>query len=228
MKTTGKTTGIILAGGSGKRLKSKVPKQFLKLKNKPVILYSLLAFEKNSLVDRIVVVSHKNYLAYMKELIRKYGFRKVHCVVPGGKTRQGSSFIGLKNCPPDTELVLIHDAARPFITARLIEKTLNAAKKTGAATASAPITDTVFVEDNGFVKCAADRTVLRKVHTPQAFKYGLIKKAHEAALRKGIRDATDDCALVMLAGKRVKLTKSPDTNIKITTKTDLHIAKTLF
>jgi len=220
-----KAAAIVLAGGSGIRMNTALPKQFMELAGKPVIVYSLEQFEKSDLVSDIVVVCCADYLDILDELVVKNTFRKVRGIVAGGRTRQGSSFIGVKNCPPGTELVLIHDAARPFITEKMIEDTLTAAGKTGAAGVAIDMDDTVIVKKDDFIKKIPAREDLKRIQTPQGFNYKTILGAHECALKNGITDSTDDCGLVLAMGRPVKWVEGDVSNIKITTPADMFLAE---
>ncbi|NQS88892.1 2-C-methyl-D-erythritol 4-phosphate cytidylyltransferase [Patescibacteria group bacterium] len=222
-----KAVAIVLAGGSGTRMKTALPKQFINLASKPIIIHTLSNFENNTNISDIVVVCYKKYSDRLERLIKRNNIRKIYKVVPGGGTRQESSFIGLNNCPPQTKFVLIHDAVRPFVGRKTIERTLNAAIKTGAATTAIEVTDTIIKAQKGFIKNIPDRKSLKGVQTPQGFKYEIILKAHKMAMKKGIKKATDDCSLALSMGKRVKLVKGAKSNIKITDKTDLYLAEKL-
>jgi len=222
-----KTVAIVLAGGTGIRMKRAHPKQFILLSGKPLIIHTLNQFQNNTLISDIVVVCHKKYIAKLKSLIKRYRIKKACRVISGGRTRQESSFIGLNNCPPRTKVVLIHDAVRPFVDSKIIKRTFDAAKKAGAAITAIEVTDTIIKTKKDFVKDIPDRKSLRSVQTPQGFRYNLICKAHELALKKGIKNATDDASLILAMGKPVKLVEGSESNIKITTKADFYIAENI-
>jgi 2-C-methyl-D-erythritol 4-phosphate cytidylyltransferase len=214
-----KVTAIIVAGGSGKRMGAKIPK--LSIGNRPIIIRTLEKFERSSVVDDIVVVCVGEYLEKLRRILKKYKVRKIYSIVPGGKTRQESSFIGINACPPGTGYVLIHDAVRPFVTGEAICDVLSAAKAHGAATVAAPITDTVFKVECGFVSGILERDKLAGVQTPQGFRLSVIRKAHELADRKGKKSATDDASLVFDLNAQVKIVFGDRENKKITTRKDL-------
>lgn len=223
----GKVVAIIVAGGTGARMGTDVPKQFLELAGRPIIAHTIEKFDNSSIVNEIVIVCHQDHLERLTDIMDTLSITKPSKAVPGGSTRQESSFIGLKNCPEDTEYVLIHDAVRPFVTERIIEEAVIAAKKTGAAIPAIGIKDTVVEEKDNIAMGIADRSGLKKVQTPQAFHYDLITKVHEKALENNIKDATDDCGLVISFGGKVKITEGEESNLKITTKKDMLLAECL-
>ena len=216
-----KTIAIILAGGFGSRMETQEPKQFLEINNVPIIVRTLLAFEESSLIDGMIIVSHCDYVERIDELIKNNNISKIMSITTGGKTRQESSFNGLKECPQDAEYVMIHDAARPFIDNRIIEDLLKATEEVGAATPAIEVEDTIITDKDSFIEGIVDRKRLKRVQTPQCFRYKTIVEAHDAAIEKGIIDATDDCSLVLGIGKKVKLTEGSLLNIKITKPADL-------
>jgi 2-C-methyl-D-erythritol 4-phosphate cytidylyltransferase len=140
-----KVIAIIVAGGTGKRMNSALPKQFRDLAGKPVIVHYLEKFEREDNITAIGVACHKDYLSRMEGLISAYAIKKVRKLVPGGSTRQQSSYLGVKACPEGTEYVLIHDAVRPFVGDEIINGTLNAAVSSGASTISVEVKDTVII-----------------------------------------------------------------------------------
>ncbi|MEA3489053.1 MAG: 2-C-methyl-D-erythritol 4-phosphate cytidylyltransferase [Candidatus Omnitrophota bacterium] len=220
-----KTVAIVLAGGTGERMNAGIPKQFLELKGKPVIAYSLERFEKSGSISDIVVVCHQDHMELMKELAGKNSFKKLHKIVPGGKTRQGSSYEGIKNCPPGTELVLIHDAVRPFIDERIIKDVLAAADEAGAAGPVIDTSDTIVIKKRDNIVDIPDRQNVKRIQTPQGFRYKTILEAHERAMKEDITDSTDDCGMVALMGEAVELVNGSAFNIKITDRTDILLAE---
>jgi len=220
-----KTTAIILAGGLGKRMKTKVLKQFLPLAGIPVIVHAISKFENSRLVSNIVIVSHRSYIKRLEGLIKKNAFRKIYKIVPGGETRQESSFIGIKNCPAGTELVLIHDAARPFVSEKIIKNVLKAAKSCGAAEPAINVDDTIIETDGAFLKNIPERDNLKRVQTPQAFRYKTILKAHEDALKRKTAGLTDDAALVLAMELPVRVVEGEACNLKITGRLDMIMAE---
>lgn len=220
-----KTIAIILAGGTGERMNEDIPKQFMCLAGKPLIMYSLETFSNNMLVDGIIVVGIETHIDKLKEMIKANNIDKVIDVIPGGITRQESSYEGVKKCPSDTGYVLIHDAARPMLNDRIIGDVLDAAKKYGASVPVTGLADTVAVEKDGFIDVIPDRDEVRRIQTPQGFLYEVILKAHEGARDNKIRYSTDDCGLVRKIGRSVKTVEGSITNIKITDPSDIVLAE---
>ena len=222
-----KTVAIILAGGEGLRMGADTPKQFLPLSGRPVVVHSLAAFAESDRVTDIVLVCHADHIDRLNEIILQYGIEKVNLVVAGGKTRQESSFIGVKNCPAGTEYVLIHDAVRPFVEPGTIEKTLDAAMLRSAATSAIMATDTIVEVNDGVITGIPSRDTMMRVQTPQGFRYTLILEAHEKALTEGRTDATDDCGLVSAMGKPVAVVMGSKRNMKLTDQADMIFAEEL-
>jgi 2-C-methyl-D-erythritol 4-phosphate cytidylyltransferase len=222
-----RTTAIILAGGTGERMGGDIPKQFMLISGEPVIGYSVRAFDRSPLVTDILIVCHSGHIDRMKAVLGDIKPSKECRIVPGGKTRQESSYNGVKACHEGTEYVLIHDAARPFVSAGIIENVLKAAEEKGAAMPVIDMDDTVIVEKNGEVSDIPDRKTLKRVQTPQGFRYDVILKAHEEASLLAKTDYSDDCGLVFAIRWSVKPIAGDERNIKVTDKTDLHIAEGL-
>jgi 2-C-methyl-D-erythritol 4-phosphate cytidylyltransferase len=222
-----KVIGIILAGGVGKRMGTRTPKQFLKLSGKPIILYSLLAFEKSDVIDKIVVVCNKDHAKRLNNLVRASKLKKVYKIVPGGSTRQRSSFNGIKVCPADTKYVLIHDAARPFVTGKLIKDVLEATVRCGAAAPAIDPSDTVVVQEEGLIRNIPDRRTIKMIQTPQGFCYARILDAHKKARDNGTYNFTDDLGLVKALKFKAETTKGSRKNLKVTDKSDLLVLKAL-
>lgn len=222
-----KTTAIVLAAGQGKRMNSKVQKQFLKIQGHPVLYYSLKCFERSPLIQNIIVVTGKDMISYCKkEIIEHYGFTKVTAVVAGGKERYDSVYKGLLACR-DCEYVFIHDGARPFITEEILERGMFGVRETGACVVGMPSKDTVKVSDEAdFVRETPDRKRVWTIQTPQIFAYDLIKKAHESIRKKDMTSITDDAMVVeQETGVKVRLVEGSYQNIKITTPEDLDVAE---
>jgi len=215
---------IVAAGGAGQRLKNRLPKALVHLKKKPLVVYSLNVFQKSSLIDSVIVAAHKNYLAQFKRVVSRYRLSKVKKIIPGGATRRESVANGLKALDSDTDAVLIHDAARPFIGKELIKKTISSLKKERAVIVAVPVTSTVKSADHSgcYVEETLPRETLWEVQTPQAFKKDVILEAHRRVIEK---DPCDDALLVERLGIRVKIIPGNYKNIKVTTKEDLMLAE---
>ena len=222
-----KNTAIVLAAGQGKRMNSRVQKQFLELGGKPVLYYSLNCFQQSPLITDIILVTGAESVAFCKEeIVEKYGLTKVTKVIPGGKERYDSVYEGLLACR-DTEYVLIHDGARPFITQEILERGMNGARETGACVIGMPSKDTVKVADEkGFVQETPERNLVWSVQTPQIFEYSLIRNAHEKIRCGNMEGITDDAMVVERAsGAKISLAEGSYKNLKITTPEDLDIAE---
>ena len=220
-----KYTAIVLAAGSGKRMNSKVHKQYLIIQDRPVLYYSLKTFE-DSAVDEIVLVVGKGEEKFCrKEIVDKYGISKVKAIVEGGKERYHSVFEGLKQTS-DADYVLIHDGARPFVNQDIIRRCMQEVQKYQACVVGMPVKDTIKIADEeGYAKQTPDRKNVWMIQTPQTFSYALIYEAYEEMLKTEDTAITDDAmVLERIKGKKSKLIEGSYRNIKITTPEDLLIA----
>lgn len=221
-----KKIAIILAAGQGKRMKTSIQKQYLLIHNKPVLYYSLAAFEQSS-VDEIIVVTGKDDISYCQmEIIDKYSFHKVSKIVEGGKERYHSVYNGLNSISGNCSCVLIHDGARPCIRTEIIEDTIANTEKYKACVVGVPVKDTIKqINGDNFSENTPDRTKMWAVQTPQGFSYSIIKAAYEELL-KCESPVTDDAMVVEKYTKiPVKLIMGSYENIKITTPDDMRIAE---
>lgn len=230
------TTAIILAAGQGKRMESKIAKQYLLIKERPVLYYTLKAFE-SSLVDSIILVTAKGEEEYCrKEIVEAYGFQKVKAIVEGGKERYHSVFQGLQAVAEfiaECEYVFIHDGARPFVSNEIIERAYKEVQISKACVVGMPVKDTIKIADEaGYAKVTPNRNLLWAVQTPQAFSFFLIKKAYEELVKneealkeKGIAITDDAMVAETFTDIKVKLVEGSYQNIKITTPEDLKIAE---
>lgn len=219
---------VIAAAGSGKRMASKINKQYMLLKEKPVLAYSLDVFEEFGLVDDIVIVAHPREVDFCeKEVVKKFGYSKVSQIIPGGEQRQDSVWAGLKELDSRTDFVAVHDGARPLLTAGLLWELLKEAEEWGAAIPGIRARDTLkMVDRDNFVGQTLDRSSIVAVQTPQVFKYNELLRAYEYAYEEGFM-ATDDSSLFEKYIGRVKVVPGNYNNIKITTPEDLIIAEGL-
>jgi 2-C-methyl-D-erythritol 4-phosphate cytidylyltransferase len=230
-----RTTAIVLAAGQGKRMNTSVHKQYLLIKDKPVLYYSIKAFEE-SLVDDIVLVTGKGESEYcQREIVDKYGFEKIRIIVEGGKERYHSVYNGIKAINWDCNYIFIHDGARPFVNKDIIERVYNEVKLSKACIVGMPVKDTIKISDsNGYVADTPSRSLVWQVQTPQTFEKGLITDAYEKLivneeklLSEGVT-ITDDAMVVEYFEKvPVKLVQGSYKNIKITTPDDLKVAENL-
>lgn len=223
-------TALILAGGEGRRMGRDIPKQFLKIAGKPLLLYSLEAFERHALIDAIAVVCPPAWRQAVRALAEDAGITKLKWTVDAGSTRSLSSYQGLlalRESMNDRDIVLIHDAARPFLTHRIISDNIRVAQRYGAANTALPSVDTVLQSlDGQTAEKVLDRAQLYISQTPQTFRYGLIVEAYRRFFESGADTATCDCSVARLAGYTVGLCEGSRMNIKVTTAEDLPIAET--
>ena len=224
-----RNTAIVLAAGQGKRMHSKVQKQFLEIQGYPVLYYSLRCFQESPLIQDIILVTGEESISYCKEeIVQKYGFTKVSAVIPGGKERYDSVYAGLCECK-DCEYVLIHDGARPFVTEEILKRGLQKVKETGACVIGMPSKDTVKLSDEeGYVKETPNRKCVWTIQTPQIFSYSLIREAHDSIRQKDMSKITDDAMVVeQETGAKVALAEGSYQNIKITTPEDMTTAEAI-
>lgn len=225
-----KITAIVLAAGSGSRMKSKTKKQFMEIKGKPVIWYSLFEFEK-SRVDEIILVTGKEDIDYCKkEIVEKYNLKKIKNVVAGGSERYESVYNGLKEVTGN--IVLIHDGARPLINNGIIERSIEGTIKSDACVVGVPVKDTIKrANKEGYIIDTPNRSELWITQTPQSFKTDLVKMAYKKMkeeLEKGntTLNITDDAMVVEeFTTNQVRFVQGDYKNIKVTTPEDIDIAE---
>ena len=225
-----KITAIVLAAGSGSRMKSKTKKQFMEIKGKPVIWYSLFEFEK-SRVDEIILVTGKEDIDYCKkEIVEKYNLKKIKNVVAGGSERYESVYNGLKEVTGN--IVLIHDGARPLINNEIIERSIEGTIKSDACVVGVPVKDTIKrANKEGYIIDTPNRSELWITQTPQSFKTDLVKMAYKKMkeeLEKGntTLNITDDAMVVEeFTTNQVRFVQGDYKNIKVTTPEDIDIAE---
>jgi 2-C-methyl-D-erythritol 4-phosphate cytidylyltransferase len=213
---------LVPAGGLGTRLGRRTPKQFLRVGAAPILALTLRHFIRHPAVRGVVVAAPAAHVARTRRLVGRAGGRRVS-VVSGGATRQESVWLALQAAPP-AELVLVHDAVRPFIDRRLIDAVLAAAAEHGAAICALPLAETVKRVREGRVEATVDREGLWAVQTPQAFRAALLREAHDKARRDGVA-GTDDAMLVERLGHPVRVVPGLAGNVKITTADDLRRAR---
>lgn len=226
-------TAVIFAGGVGKRMHSKdVPKQFLKLHDKPIIVHTLELFQDSPEIDAIIISCVANYIGYMGKLVKKYNLNKVQRIVPGGKTGQESIYNGLKVASEignvDKDIVLIHDGVRPLITQRTIKDNIDSVKKNGSAITCVKAKETILlVDEKEAIESVPNRSQARLARAPQSFFLKDILAAHEKAISEDKKDFIDSCSMLTYYGKKLFLVEGPQENIKITTPDDFYTMRAL-
>ena len=219
--------GVVVAAGKSERMGAKVDKAFLSLGPKPVLAYSLEAFERCPDIHGVVLVVRKDRVDAARGMAEMFGCSKVRRVVAGGAQRQQSVVNGLAVLSEDVTIVAVHDGARPCVSPELISETIKTAKRYGSGVAAVPITDTVKLVERGLtVSKTLDRSKLWAVQTPQTFKRDLLEKAFAAVQKKKVK-VTDEASAVELVAKNVRLVAATVTNVKITTPDDLVLATSL-
>ena len=216
---------VIVAAGTGSRMKKDINKQFIKLKNKEIVAHTVDKFYNSENIDDIVVVIREDEEEYFNKNIKeKYGFTDIK-VAHGGNERQDSVFNGIKMLKKECDVVLIHDGARPFVTDDIIKRSINKANEHNAIVVGVKVKDTIkVVSDNGNIVDTPNRSYLWAVQTPQVFKYDIITKAYEDAYNNNYY-GTDDAMLVERIGYNVKMIEGSYNNIKITTQEDLEFGE---
>lgn len=225
--------GVIFAGGVGSRMHSKDrPKQFLEIYNKPIIVHTIEHFQKNELIDAIVVVCVKEWIDYFKKLVYKFRLDKIKKIVPGGETGQLSIYNGLcaaqEIANGEQAMVLIHDGVRPMISKELLTQNINAVKKYGNSITSGIVKETIVeIYDDGAIKTVPDRAHSRVAKAPQCFWLEDILSAHRRALKEGKTDFIDSCSMMQYYGYKLYMTDGPYENIKITTPDDFYTMRAI-
>ncbi len=228
MKRAGKVVAVVPAGGTGKRMGVGTPKQFLMLGGVPMMLHALRVLDRTPGVTEVILVVPKEERdRALAEVVERYGLKKVLKVVPGGATRQESVQHGLNEVDEDVEIVVVHDAVRPFITEDRIERSIEAARKHGGAIVAVPMKDTPKqAGPDRLIQRTLDRTDLWLAQTPQTFRRALVAEAYRKAAIAHVH-ATDDAALVERLGHKVAIVEGSWENIKITTPEDMILAEAI-
>lgn len=222
-----KNIALILASGTGSRFGLSYPKQFVKIKDKCILQYTVEKFQNNQYIDEIYLVTNPEYVEKVIELTKNYS--KVIKVIKGGETRKDSSYNGITAINEKEANILIHDGVRPLVTDEIITDCINKLKSHDAVCVTIDSTDTIFeTDENGFIKSIPNRKLIRRAQTPQCFKLSVIKKAHKLAKDDSNCLVTDDCGLIIHYNLTDILTISGSkNNIKITYPTDIDFAKRL-
>ena len=218
-----KYIAIILAGGSGRRMGNALPKQFLKVKNRTILEYTIDHFEHSEYIDEIAIVTHPDYIDDMQQIISSNPWKKVTNILLGGKERTDSTLSALRAYTNDDDCLLIHDGVRPLISPRIIKNVCEALKDYDVVNLAIPAVDTIIEVKDGVMVAAPRRDLLRQVQTPQGFKRATLAQAYDKALKDPDFVATDDCGVVFkyTPAIPIKIVEGETSNIKITYKEDL-------
>lgn len=230
-----KTIAIIIAGGSGKRMGQSIPKQFINIKDKPIIIYTLEAFEKHPLIDEIEVVCIDGWQEVLKAYAKQFNITKLKYVVTGGETGQESIRNGIYNLEGKAkkgDIIIIHDGIRPIVDDEVLSDVVIVCKKYGNAVTSMPYNEQIFVinpDDETTTKQYIKRETLRRVSTPQAYEWTEIDQAYHQAFEKeiGIYGSSYTNTMMVELGKTLHFASGSDKNIKLTTQDDLDVFKAL-
>ncbi len=213
---------IIVAAGSGQRFGGDVPKQFLEISGKPLLIHTLERFENCAAIDEIVLVLSSDQMTRFLKIAEKFKIKKLEKIISGGKTRAESVFQGIKAIEK-AEVIAVHDGARPLVICEEITQTIEKARETGAACLVGKVTDTIKEISGERILKTIDREHLRRALTPQCFRFDILKKAFENADLS--ESATDECFLVEKLGYEIAFVEGSAGNIKVTTKEDFDLAE---
>lgn len=223
---------LILAGGKGTRTEQDVPKQFFSVYEKPIILYTLQAFERHPDIDGIIVSCLDGWQEILWAYAREEKITKLRWVVPGGKNGQASARLALEALEgvcKDDDIVIIHDAVRPMISAEIISDCIAKAHLYGSGLAAVPCHETIFETKDKVKSCTnIDRENIMRVQTPQAYRYSRVLWAHQEAVRRGIDNAVYTNTLMLELGEELYFSKGSNKNLKITTIEDVDIFKAIY
>lgn len=229
------TAAIVLAAGQGKRMQTQTAKQYLLLDGKPILYYSLKAFQ-DSCIEHVILVTGASDKEYVqREIVERFGFDKVRCITEGGKERYHSVYRGLLAAEQYVGAggyVFIHDGARPFVTEEIIKRALQEVQRSQACVVGMPVKDTIKISDeDGYAAYTPQRSSVWMVQTPQVFSYSLVANAYKELIQKeaqllaeGVQITDDGGVVELLTDCKVKLVEGSYKNIKITTPEDLEIA----
>ncbi len=221
-------TVIVPAAGQGKRFGNIIPKQFLELNNIPIIIRTLMIFDKIDEVNNAVISIDFSQRKFLQKLLKKYDIKTNITLVKGGEERQDSIYNAINSKPiKNSDLILVHDAVRPLASVRLIKKIISSSQKYGVSIPGLPPNDTIkVVNSKGFVDRTLIRNELRKIQTPQGFKKEIFLEIYKQMKPKKMI-VTDDASLAEQLGYKVKIINGEEKNIKITTRLDLLLAENI-
>lgn len=220
-----KTIALLTAAGVGSRMHQDIPKQFLHINNKPVLLYTLEAFQQSPLIDEIIVVSLENWKDMIWAYARQFEITKLKYIVDGGDTGQESILRGLRELEKEhdrNDVVMVHDGNRPMISTEVIADSLAVYKKYGSAVAAIPCVEVVFESDDGICSdITFSREKLLRTQTPHTYSLGELLEAHDKAEKSQIYNTVATCALMQKLGKKIYFSKGSEKNLKLTTVEDV-------
>lgn len=231
-KNEGKNVALIIAGGVGTRMGQNIPKQFLNVYDKPVIVYTLECFQNHKDVDSIVVVCLDGWHEVLKSYVKQFDITKFKSVVSGGKTGFESIINGTKEVerlfPEETTVIMVHDAIRPNLSEDVITDNIKVCREKGNAITCIPCQEAMlYTEDKIVCSKVIDRDKLMRTQTPQAFFVKDLRNLHEEAIKKGVLNTVASCTLMVEMGRDVYVSKGSEKNIKLTTPDDIEIFKAL-
>lgn len=223
---------VLLAGGMDPRFEMDIPKQFVNVYNRPIIVYTMEIFQKHPEIDAIMVACLKGWENMVIAYAKQFRIDKLRWVITGGNSGQETSKIAadvlMEHCMEE-DIVILHDAIRPMVTEQIISDSILSCKKSGMGIASVISMDNVMMTEDGFHgKKSISRYAFRRIQTPQTYRLGMLQRAHEEALRQNIRDENDTNNMVSRLGMQVILSKGADTNLKINTVADVEMFKALY
>jgi len=224
-----KNIAIILASGQGSRFGTKMPKQFVPLAGKPVLQYTIEAFENAKNIDEIIIATKEEYIAFVNEIVSSQGYKKVRQVIAGGRQRFESSYLALLSIKEEEAKLLIHDAVRPFISEKIIDNYIKALDVYRAVDVVVDAVDTIVRVKDDLIQEIPDRKFFKRSQTPQAFKKSLLREAFELFFKDADGEASDDCGIVAkyLPSEKIGIVQGEERNFKITRIEDIYLAESL-
>lgn len=219
---------IVLAGGSGRRMGTDVPKQYLEIRGRMVIEYAIDAFDRNANIDEVAVVVSADNVDTMRDIAAHNNWKKLRHILVGGKERYDSSLAAINAYRDEDCNIIFHDAARPLVTQRIIDDVVDKLRTCQAVGVAQPSVDTILVIEDGCIKSVPDRSTLRRAQTPQGFDISIIRNAYEIGLQDPDFKATDDCGIVLRYRPDipVHIVDGDEACMKITYKSDCQILET--
>lgn len=222
---------MLIAGGSGQRMRQDIPKQFINVYDRPVIIYTLQAFQNHPNIDAIAVVCLEGWEEILKAYAKQFGIDKLKWIFPGGESGQESlknGIMGLNEACKEDDLILIHDAIRPMVSQEIISENISCCKKNGSAITVIPCAEAMLLtDDRSSATEMIHRDKLARTQTPQAFPLKKLVWAHEEAAKRGISNSIATCTLMIELGEKIYFSTGSEKNLKLTTTDDIEIFKAL-